>query len=601
MTVAPSPTPERQGQAPLSPVPSPAARGGRGGADSAFPFRGLRGQAAGAGTGAMAQAMAAPGRGLRGAVLAAVLLAVAAPILAGLAETALAAARADWAQVAALPGLARSVVLTLWTGLAATALSLALAAGLGVALHGRGAGRLLAPLLAAPHAAVAIGLAFLIAPSGWLARLLAAPMGWTRPPDLATVGDPLGLALVAGLAIKELPFLTLVLLSALAQLPVRATLATGRALGYAPATVWSRLILPQAWPMLRLPVAVVLAFGLSVVDMALILGPSSPPTLPVMVLRAHAGGAPGSFATASALALLQGAVLPAGLALGCGAVAATRAATRRWLTSGARRGLPGLRLAHGGALALLGAGFLSLVLLALWSVAFRWPYPALLPETWTLRGWAAPVAPLGTTLALGLAATLAALALAVLWLDAEDRGRLPRAAWAEALVYLPLLLPQIAFLYGLTVALLRAGGGYGLAAVLWGHALFVFPYVMLSLSDPWRALDPRLARSAAALGAGPWRILWAVKLPVLLRPVMTAAAVGFSVSCALYLPTLFLGGGRIATLTTEAVTLSSGSDRRLVGVLATLQSLLPLAGFVLAVALPALLWRHRAGLRGGGA
>jgi putative thiamine transport system permease protein len=538
------------------------------------------------------------GRGLRGTVLAVVAVAIVLPILAGQAETARAAGGADWPRVLALPGLGRSVALTLWVGLAATALSVALAAGLGVALHGRAAGRLLAPLLAAPHAAVAIGLGFLIAPSGWIARLMAAPMGWDRPPDVATVGDPTGLALIAGLAVKEVPFLTLVLLSALAQVPVRATLAAGRALGYRPGAVWAKLVLPQVWPLVRLPVAVVLAFGLSVVDMALILGPGSPPTLPVMVLRAYADGGPGTFGTASALALLQGGVVLAGLALGWAAAAGLRAAGRGWVTAGARGGWPGLRLAGAAAGVLMAAGFLSLGMLALWSVAFRWPFPALLPETLTLRGWTAPMAPLGTTLALGLAATLAALVLAILWLEAEDRGRMTRARWAEALVYLPLLLPQIAFLYGLTVVLLKAGGGFGWVAVVWGHALFVFPYVMLSLSDPWRAMDARHARSASALGAGPWRVLWAVKLPVLLRPVLTAAAVGFSVSCALYLPTLFLGGGRIATLTTEAVTLSSGSDRRLVGVLATLQSALPLLGFVLAVAVPAAVWRHRAGLRG---
>ena len=53
-----------------------------------------------------------------------------------------------------------------------------------------------------------------------------------------------------------------------------------------------------------------------------------------------------------------------------------------------------------------------------------------------------------------------------------------------------------------------------------------------------------------------------MKLPMLLRPMATAAAIGFAVSVAQYLPTLFIGAGRVATLTTEAVTLSSGADRR---------------------------------------
>ena len=136
-------------------------------------------------------------------------------------------------------------------------------------------------------------------------------------------------------------------------------------------------------------------------------------------------------------------------------------------------------------------------------------------------------------------------------------------------------------------------------AVIWAQMLFVFPYVMIALSDPWRALDPHHLRAAAALGAGPWRRLVAVKLPMLVRPLMVAAAIGFAVSVAQYLPTLFMGAGRIATLTTEAVTLASGSDRRVVGVYAVLQAGLPFLAYGAALLVPAIVYRNRRGLLGG--
>ena len=42
--------------------------------------------------------------------------------------------------------------------------------------------------------ALAVGLAFLIAPSGWLVRVIAPwPTGWHTPPDVPLVQDPLGL------------------------------------------------------------------------------------------------------------------------------------------------------------------------------------------------------------------------------------------------------------------------------------------------------------------------------------------------------------------------------------------------------------------------
>ena len=73
----------------------------------------------------------------------------------------------DW------PGLAAAIRLSLTTGALATLLSLAITLLLLAGWSGTRAfgwiERALSPLLSVPHAAVAFALAFLIAPSGWLA------------------------------------------------------------------------------------------------------------------------------------------------------------------------------------------------------------------------------------------------------------------------------------------------------------------------------------------------------------------------------------------------------------------------------------------------
>jgi len=153
---------------------------------------------------------------------------------------------------------------------------------------------------------------------------------------------------------------------------------------------------------------------------------------------------------------------------------------------------------------------------------------------------------------------------------------------------MPLLVPQIAFLFGTQVLFTAMRLDGTLLAVVWSHLLFVLPYVFLSLADPWRALDPRYARTALALGASPRRVFLRIKLPLLLPAVLLAAAVGVAVSVDQFLPTIFAGAGRVVTLTTEAVTLASGGDRRVTGVFAVLQSALPLLGYGLAVLVPRL-------------
>ena len=563
------------------------------------------------------------GKALRAVVLAALILGLIAPIAIGLAQTTRAAFGVmpvlgaitpgldPWRDLFAIPGLWTSVRMTLWTGLASTLLSLMLAIGFCAVAHDRmshsAAARWLTPFLAAPHAAMAIGLAFVLAPSGWIARLLSPLIGWDRPPDLAIVNDPWGIALILGLMIKEVPFLLLVMLSALTQVPLRQHMAAGRMLGYGRGLVWMKIIAPQVWPLIRLPVMVVLAYAMSTVDMGLILGPSNPPVLAVLLTRLFFDPDVAQILPASSGAILQGLLVAlAFLVLRLGEVACRRVGLW-WLRSGGRGSTaePLLRVATVGVLGLFALGTLAMLSLLVWSLAWRWPWPAPLPQSWSLKPWTSPGAgwgnALGNTLLLAGASTAVSLAMAIAWLEGEDRAQRGRAGWAEALIYLPLLVPQIAFLYGLNVLFLRIGISGGHMAVIWAQALFVFPYVMITLSDPWRALDPRLTRAAASLGAGPWRRLFAVKLPVLLMPILTAAAIGIAVSVAQYLPTLFMGAGRVATLTTEAVTLSSGSDRRVTGVYASLQAGLPLAAYAIAFLIPALLHRNRDALKGASA
>jgi putative thiamine transport system permease protein len=213
-------------------------------------------------------------------------------------------------------------------------------------------------------------------------------------------------------------------------------------------------------------------------------------------------------------------------------------------------------------------------------------------ESWS-RQLDAVAQPAWATLSIGLASALLALLLVAGCLENESRRGYRPGRGALTLVYLPLLAPQIGFLFGVQLLLVRIGLDGTWLAVVWAHLLFVLPYVFLTLADPYRSLDPRYARSALSLGKAPWMVWLRVKLVMLLRPVLVAFAVGFAVSAAQYVPTLFAGGGRIATLTTEALSLASGGNRRTVGVFAFTLAILPLLGFALALGLPAWRFRHR--------
>ena len=193
-----------------------------------------------------------------------------------------------WRALLTQPGLDLSIRLSLINGLAATLISVVIVMLFCAAWQGtrvfRVLQRLLSPILSVPHATAAFGLAFLIAPSGWIARLVAQVAGWDRPPDLAIIHDPIGLAMIVGLVIKEIPFLFLMTLAALPQADTDRTAQVTASLGYGRITGWFKVTLPRIYPQIRLPVLAVLAYSTSVVDVAIILAPTTPAPLAVRIL-----------------------------------------------------------------------------------------------------------------------------------------------------------------------------------------------------------------------------------------------------------------------------------------------------------------------------
>ena len=508
---------------------------------------------------------------------------------------------AAWQALWADPQTWRAWGMTLWTGLASTALAWitvahVLASGFIRQQLGRWLSHLPA-LLATPHAAMAIGLVLWLSPSGWALRLVSPGLtGFDAPPPWFTTQDPWGLGLILALWLKEVPFLLWVAATQMQREDLRrrwqAEYALAQTLGRTPAQAFAQIIWPQLAPRLRWPLLAVLAYGLTVVDMALIIGPATPPTLAVLAWQwlSDADLITQSQGVAAA-GWLTGTVLVAGVFT----VVALRvvAALRKFASRGLRLQTAEDQAAvfHRGRLPLRPNVVWTLILTtyaAVWfaltvgSVSGVWPFPQVWPELWTLNAWqqvASSAHTVWTTLGLGVASASVCLLWSVAWLELAPRR------WQQALqpwFLLPLVLPSVLWVVGLySLALHTRLEGQWLGLSL-AHAVMVLPYVLLALVPAYQAVDPRQAALVASLGHGRWVYLWRVKWPLLKRAIASAWAVGFAVSVAQYLPTLYVGAGRFATVTIEAVTLAAGAQRSLMSAYAALQMLLPIAAFALA-------------------
>jgi putative thiamine transport system permease protein len=515
---------------------------------------------------------------------------------------------APFREVLSQPGLYRSCMIALASGVVTAAISVALVALFVGGWSGTRAFRWIqsavSPLLAVPHAAAAFGLAFMIAPSGFLSRLVSPwATGWTRPPDWLIVQDQMGLSLMAGLVVKEVPFLLLMTLAALPQVPLAASNRLAATLGYGRVAGFLFTAWPAVYRQIRLAVFAVIAFASSAVDVAIILGPTTPSSLPVRLVQWMNDPELSARFMASAGAVLQLGITVTALLVWllmeklCG----------KAMTFLAQRGQRCPRDATARHLSLWLMALTAVIVfgglgvLALWSVSGLWQFPNVLPASLSLRGWEQTLprigSPLMTSVTVGLAATIFSVVLVIACLAREQQTGRTGGNRALFFIYLPLLVPQAGFVFGLKLFLLHGGVGATWLALTFVHVVFVLPYVFLSLSAPWRAFDRRYEAIAAGLGKSDWSTFLAIRMPMLSRAILAAMAVGFAVSIGQYLPTLLIGAGRLVTITTEAVALGAGGNRRVIGIYAFLQMALPFLGFAVAALVPALLFRNRRAMK----
>ncbi|MGP8304712.1 ABC transporter permease [Vibrio sp. YIC-376] len=454
----------------------------------------------------------------------------------------------------------------------------------------------LSPLLAMPHVAFAIGFAFLFAPTGMGVRLASQLFGYDPSTqtvnDLALlIKDPNALGLITLLAIKETPFLLLMSIPILQQLKVGKIEKISHSMGYSSAQTWWKVIFPQWLAKLRFPMLAVVAYSLSVVDVALIIGPTNPPTFAVLVWQWFSDPDLSLLPRAAAGAVIL--FFIASLLIGFARLVewAVTKGFKRWQYSG-RSGipLPGKTLFS----IITCLALLMVPLMVLWSFAQRWRFPDLLPSRYSLRFWEYEWhSILGTIEQSTMIAMISASIALILALVAHEYRLRYRWKIPSYIIAVPMLIPQLSILFGMQVVTLYLNSNAYLFWVCWAHVFFAFPFVYLSLDGPWRSFDSGLTRVALSLGKSPLQAWLKVKLPILLPAIAFAWAVGISVSLAQYLPTLVLGAGRISTITTEAVALSSGFDRRVTAIYAICQALLPLIFFSFAILLSRINSKYR--------
>jgi putative spermidine/putrescine transport system permease protein len=246
----------------------------------------------------------------------------------GLTEPDLSAWRAALGSPAFLASLGLSLRIAVIATLAALCLGLAAALLLRQSFPGQRLISFLVRLnLTVPHVVGAIGILYLVSQSGSLARLAHHAGLITAPAQFPIlVNDPEGIGIILHYVWKEVPFVTLILLAALARLPPGYE-AIARSMGASRWQTFIRVLLPLLTPALTVAAAIVFAFTFGAYEIPLLLGAHAPAALPVLAYRSYTAtdlaARPEAMAMAIVIAVISAALIL--LALKAARVALRRA------------------------------------------------------------------------------------------------------------------------------------------------------------------------------------------------------------------------------------------------------------------------------------
>lgn len=163
------------------------------------------------------------------------------------------------------------------------------------------------------------------------------------------------------------------------------------------------------------------------------------------------------------------------------------------------------------------------------------------------------------------------------------RYRFPGRGALDALIAVPMVLPEILLGISLLVLFTLTGTELGFTTVIIGHVTFSFPFVLVAVRARLRGLDPALEEAALDLGATPAQAFLRVILPALQPALIAGGLMAFLLSWDELIVTFFTTGAGSATLPLRVFGLAKVGLSPVLNALSALLILVTVAGVGFAV------------------
>jgi spermidine/putrescine transport system permease protein len=159
----------------------------------------------------------------------------------------------------------------------------------------------------------------------------------------------------------------------------------------------------------------------------------------------------------------------------------------------------------------------------------------------------------------------------------------------DGVLFLPIIIPDIAMAIMLLAFFVLVGMQLGLTTIIIAHVAFNISFVAVIVRARMASIDPDLADAARDLYANEWKEFWKVTFPQLVPGILAGALFAFTLSFDDYVITFFTSGPGSTTL---PIRIYGMVRRGITPETNAVSSLMLLASFIL---VPLMLWLQRKG------
>lgn len=203
-----------------------------------------------------------------------------------------------------------------------------------------------------------------------------------------------------------------------------------------------------------------------------------------------------------------------------------------------------------------------------WSFAYRWTFPELLPRVWSLDAWryvsdptSQALSAIVDSLLIAIPVTLLSAAIAIPGGRALGLYQFRGKRIVEFLILAPNIVPGLAVAMGLQIVFIRYGLANKMLGVILVHLVASMSYAVLVMAGVFANYDPQAEWVARSLGANWFQIFRYITFPSILPGLVVASLFAFLISWDQYVTTILVAGGFVKTLSILVVAAAGGGDR----------------------------------------